>query len=115
MSAHKKDKAPRKDSSEKSPTKFREEPDATPHLENELSRDRYEEGSNSEVAAHYADSRSDGEAAETRASDETKVLPKKGPKKAGYPALKELKEVEDDEDNDGDGQPGFQTLEPDQK
>jgi hypothetical protein len=78
MSDHQKDKAPSKGSSEKSPTKFMERPGAKPHPENELPRDRYEEGSNSEVAGLYADPR----------SDETKMLPKKAPKKAGYPAWK---------------------------
>jgi hypothetical protein len=91
------DKAPRKGSSEKSPTKFMERPGAKPHPENELTRDRYQEGSNSEVAGLYADPRSDQDAAEIRESGETKILPKKAPKKAGDPTLKK-QEVEDDED-----------------
>jgi hypothetical protein len=111
MGDHKKDKAPRKDSSEKSPTKFMERPGAKFHPENGLTRNRYEEGLNSDGAGLYADPRSDEDAAETRDSDETKILPKKAPKKAGYPTWKELKEVEDDED---EGQPGFQTPESDQ-
>jgi hypothetical protein len=115
MSEHQKDKAPRKGPSGKSPTKFMERPGAKPHPENELTRDRYEEGWNSQGAGLYADPRSDEDAAETRDSDETKILPKKAPKKAGYPTWNELKEVEDDEDNEDEGQPGFQTPESDQK
>jgi len=111
MSDHKKDKAPRKSSSEKSPTKFMERPGARPQPETQLTRDRFEEGSNSEVAGLHADPRSDEDAAETLNSDETKILPRK----ARYPAWTEVEEVKNDEDSEDDGQPGFQTRESDQK
>jgi len=115
MSDHQKDKVTRKDSSEKSPTKFVEGPGAKPHPQNELTRDRYEEGSNSEVVGLYGDPRLDEDAPETRDSDAMKNLPKKAPKKAVYPAWKEVKEIKEDENNEDEGQPGFQTPESDQK
>jgi hypothetical protein len=112
MSGHKKDKDPRKGSFGKSPTKFMGQPGAQLHPESDLTRDRYKEGSNSEVAGLYDDPRSDEDPVETRDSDDTKILPKLASKKAEYPAWKEVKEVEDDED---ESQPGFQTPESDQK
>jgi hypothetical protein len=88
MSDHTKDKVPCKGSSEKSPTKFMERPGAKPHPENELTRDRYEQGANSEVAGPYADPHSDEDAAEIRVSDETKIHSKRAPNKAVDPTLK---------------------------
>jgi hypothetical protein len=66
------DKTHRQESSQKPPTKLMERPRAKPQPHHELTQDRYEEGSNSEVAGHYASTRSDQNVANSRDSDEAK-------------------------------------------
>ena len=90
MSDEKKRKDPSGRAPGKSPTKFMERP----HPENQLSKDRYEQGSNAEAA---------------EANDRKDPNPRKpAPKKPDYPAW-----GNDKPDDDQEG-PGFSTPEPDQ-
>lgn len=100
MNDRQKPKAPRERSSETAPTKRMERTGTKVHPGNEMTQDRYEEGSNSETAGLHADPGSDADAADLRDSDRIKPVPKTDSKKA--------------EDPPDEGQPGFRSMESDE-